>query len=325
MDNTIIQQGSFTSTGKAVTLNLRNGVDWIRVYNKTAMNGAATTAIGAEYFWQSGMGQGSCIEYRVSNAASATNLIKFNTTGGFTLFDDSVNVAGPMNTDVTAVSNAAIPVVSETVANGLAAGDIVRLTSITGATQLGGMDFTVGHNTLAAGTFSLDYMPQIVAGTVGNWQKINVTSIFYPKRRTITKAVSAGATTVITTSVTHAFTIGQQVRIAIPKAFGMEVEQTQCTITAINTAVGVNTFTVDLDTSAQPAFVFPLTGYAFTPAQVVPVGENTALALSGGLDILADATINVAQIGVILSAGVDSPAGLTGNEIFWMAGTSFKA
>ncbi len=325
MDNTIIQQGYFTSAGEAVTINLRNGVDWIRVYNTTVMGAAQIAAVGAEYYWQSGMGNGECIEYKKSDAANAANLITFNATGGFTFFDSSVNITGPLHTDVTAVSAAATPVVTATAANGLSAGDIVRLTSITGATQLGGIDFTVGHTAaITANTFPLDYMPQIVAGTTGNWQRIDVVSAFYPKRRTITKAVSAGATTVITTSVTHGFTVGQQLRITIPKACGMEVAATQCTVIAVNTAVAVNTFTVDLDTSTQPAFAFPLTGFAFTPAQAVPVGENTAAALNAGVNILEDATVDYGSIGVTLAAGANSPAGLTGNVIFWMAGTSFS-
>jgi len=52
--DTIIEQGRFVSTGADVTLNLRQGVDWIRVYNTTALaQGAADLAY--EFYWQRGM------------------------------------------------------------------------------------------------------------------------------------------------------------------------------------------------------------------------------------------------------------------------------
>ena len=43
MDNTIIQQGMFTSTGSSVTVNLRSDVDWMMVYNTTEAAASQTT------------------------------------------------------------------------------------------------------------------------------------------------------------------------------------------------------------------------------------------------------------------------------------------
>ena len=326
MDNTIIQQGRFTSNGSTKTIQIRSDVDWMRVYNITQAAAAQTNAIGVEYYWQRGFPAGAMWEYKKSNAANATNLSVYATTGGFTLVDTSLSPLGPLNATVTAVSNAAIPVVSNSGTNGLVAGDVVRLTNIAGAQQLGGMDFTVGYNTLTGGTFSLDYMAQIVAGTTGSWRKINWQSLFYPRRRFVTKITQA-AQAVVTMSVTHGYQIGQVVRMVVPEAFGMvEMNGLQGTIVAIDTTTTTgNSITLNIDSSAFTAFAFPLTGAVpFTYAEVVPVGEDTADALAQGQDILSDATVNTGYIGMSMAAGANSPAGSNADVIYWVAGKSFS-
>lgn len=340
MDLTIIQQGRFISTGATVYIPLRSGVDWMDVYNYTVMTGAQVAAIGAQYYWQRGMANDTGIEYLKAGAGVAgANLIVAMATGGFTYYDSTLNATGALHTDVTAVSAAAIPVVTETAVNGLSAGDVIRLTNIDGAAQISGMDFTVGYSTLTAGTFSLEYMPQIVAGTTGNWQLINAESPFYPRRRRIT-AIAAGVlpgTCVIRTSVTHGYTVGQKVRISVPAGntiaptFGMVLPPTQATVLAINTgtAWNQNTITVDIDITGLAPFVFPLTAASpFTPAEVVPMGEDTGYALSQGQDILADSTIDQSTMGMVLKAGANSPAGTVNNNIgdviYWKAGKSFN-
>ncbi len=327
MDNTIIQQGSFTSSGNNISLALRSGVDWIETYNYTQALAVQVAAVGVKFRWQVGMPADSAFETTKGALGAAGEFVV--TTGGFTLVDTDLSPLGALNADVTAISNAAIPVVTETVANGLTAGDVIRLTNIAGGAQISGMDFTVGYSTLTAGTFSLEYMPQMVAATTGNWQKVNLGSFgspFYPARRYIT-AVSNAAQAVIRLSVTHRFVVGQKVRISIPSAYGMTLAPTIASIVAVNTATAAagNTITVDLDTTGLAPFVFPLTAAApFTPAQVVPVGEDTAVALAAGTNILSDATVNNNYIGVRLAAGVDSPAGQANDVIYWRAGKSFS-
>lgn len=326
MENTIIQQGSFTSTGSAQTLQIRSDLDWIKVYNTTIAAGAQTTAIGVEYMWLRGFPQGAMWEYKKSNAANAANLSVYATTGGFTLIDSTSNPVGTLNATITAVSNAAIPVVTCNANHNLSAGDVVRLINVAGGQQLGGMDFTVGHNTLTNQTFSLDYMAQIVAGTTGSWRKISYDPIFCPRRRSITKITQA-AQAVVTMSVTHGYTVGQKVRFVIPAAFGMtELNGLAGTITAIDTtATTGNSITVDINTTTFTPFAFPLTADApFTPAEVVPFGENTATAISAGVNVLGDSTINTGYIGIQLAAGANSPAGQLNDVIYWVAGKSFS-
>ena len=71
--DTLIQQGRFISAQVPVTIPLRSGVDWMKVYNKTVAAAAQTTAVGVEYYWQRGFGQGEGWEYLKSNAADAAN------------------------------------------------------------------------------------------------------------------------------------------------------------------------------------------------------------------------------------------------------------
>lgn len=321
MSGTIIQQGRFTSAGEAVELQIRSDVDWMKVINYTvADDDTQTTAVGVEYYWQRGMPADGGIEYKKSNAANAAQLTTALSSGGFTLLDTSGSPLGALNSTITAVSNAAIPVVTNTGVNGLVAGDVVRLTNIAGAQQLGGIDFTVGVNTLTNTTFSLDYMSQIVAGTTGSWRKINFQPQFYPRHRTIT-SISQAASAVIVMSVTHGFTVGQKVRLKVPEACGMvEINNREATILAVNTTT--NSITVDIDSTAFTPFAFPVTtAVPFTQPLVVPIGEAASEAYANLLD---DATNNVSFLGMKLAAGADSPAGSASDVIYWVAGKSFS-
>ncbi len=326
MDNTIMQQGRFTSTGSAVTLQLRADTDWLAVYNITQGAASQTTAVAVKHYWQRGFPAGAKWSTFKSNAVNAANLEQYLTSSGFTLVDSSVQTPGTLNATITAISNASIPVVSNSGTNGLSAGDVVRLINVTSAQQLGGMDFTVGYNTLTSGTFSLDYMAQIVAGTTGSWRKINYDPIFYPRRRFITKITQA-ASAVVTMSVTHGYKVGQVVRMIVPAAFGMvEMDGLQATITAIDTTTTTgNTITIDVDSSAFTAFAFPLSAAVpFTFAEVVPMGEDTSDALASGVDILSDATLNTGYIGMKLAGGTNNPAGAASDVIYWVSGKSFS-
>lgn len=332
MDNTILLQGRFTSTGTAVTIPLRSGVDWMKTINYTVSAAPQTTAIGQSFYWQAGMDQGTGFEHLKAGSSVAGANLDVITTTGFTLVDSSVDQQGNPNNTVTAVSTASVPVVTNSGTNGLTPGQIVRLSNIAGAPQLGGIDFTVGSSTNGTTTFSLAYMPQLsVAGTTGSWTLIKYDPIFYPRRRYITKITQASQA-VVTLSVTHGYKVGQVVRVMVPKVFGMQqINNLHATIVAINTATTEgtgNTITLNINSSAFSAFTFPtaasLGGGAFTPAQIVPVGEDTPYALSQQVDILSDRTTNTGFIGMQLAAGANGPAGQANDVIYWVAGKSFS-
>jgi hypothetical protein len=327
-DNTIIQQGSFTSTGAAVNIPLRSGVDWMKVYNTTVAAASQTTAIGVEYYWQAGFPAGYAWEYKKAGSGVAgANLVTYNSSGGFTYYDSSLVSYGAINATVTAVSDASIPVVSNSGTNGLSAGQVVRLFNIGVAKALSGMDFTVGLNTLTSGTFSLDFMDDLeVAGTTGSWMLVNSNPLYYPRRRFV-GGMLADTTTLISLTVRHDYQVGQKVRLSVSDAYGAwsALNGVECTIISIANTGLSNYIEVDVDSSNYGTWLTPVAaGYPFTPAQVVPVGENTALAISEGLNILSDATVNTSEIGMTLGAGANGPAGQNNDVIFWVAGKSFS-
>lgn len=325
MDLTILQQGRFTSTGANTTIQLRSDLDWMQTYNYTQIAGASGSGQVVQAYWQRGLAAGYAFTWSLT-ASTLALVPTIVASGGFTLVDSSLQSPGLLVSTITAISNASIPVVTNTGTNGLIAGNVVRLINVAGAQQLGGIDFTVGYNTLSTTTFSLDYMAQIVAGTTGSWRQINFDPIFYPRRRTITK-ISNASQAVVTLSVTHGFTVGQAVRFAVPSAFGMtQISGLQGTIVAVNTATtNGNTVTVNIDSTNFSTFAWPLTSsLAFTPAELIPVGEDSAEALALAVNPLGDATVNQGYIGMILGGGSAGPAGSSSDVIYWTAGKSFS-
>lgn len=317
--------GTFTSTGANQVLYFPSSVNKITVRNLTVASNNQTTALAGEFFWQSTMVNGSMFSYFKSNAAAAANLFQYSATGGFTLVNTAFQAPGALNSTITAISNASIPVVTNTGTNGLLPGNVVRLINVAGAQQLGATDFTVGYNTLSTTTFSLDYMTAIVAGTTGSWRVIPYDPIFYPTRRTIT-SISLAAQAVVTLSVTHGYQVGQSVRFRNPDsaAMGMpEIDTLLGTIVAINTTTtSGNTITVNINTSAFTAYAWPVSAFgAFTPGEVIPVGEDTAEALIANVNILSDATVNQGYIGLILTGGATGPAGQSADVLHWEAET----
>lgn len=319
MDGSIIQSGSFTSDGNVKLLDIRSDLDLMEVFNFTQMATQQTPGRGVKFNWQRGFADGTALE--VTKADGADTLQgEVITSGGFTLLDTSVQTPGALITDVTAVSGTTPPVVTTTGSHGLSAGDVVRMIDVNGAQQLGGFEFTVGNSTLTATTFSLDFMATIVAGTTGSFRKIPFQPQFFPRKRQIT-AITQATSAVITMSVVHGFTAGQAVRLKVSSAYGMvEIDNLVGNITAVNSTT--NTITVDVNSSAFTAFSFPLSaGVPFVVAEVVPIGQTANGTFANTLD---DATDNVSFIGMELGAGIDGPAGSSGDEIFWAAGKSFS-
>ena len=326
MNGTIIQQGRFLGTGGIIELQVRSDIDWMSIINYTLAGLAAIPPVGVEFYWQRGMEAGTGIEYKKDGVGTTPDLIVTMLTGGFTLLDTSGSPLTPINNTVTDVSNAAIPVVTNTGVNGLVAGEVVRMTNVLGAQQLGGFDFTVGHGTLSDTEFSLDYMSQVVAAaaTTGGFRRIRFDPQFYPRRRFAT-SITQASSAVITMSVTHGFTPGQAVRLVVPAGYGMiEMNSLIGNITAVSDVndITLNTITVDIDSTAFTPFAWPLTAAVpFTPALVVPLGETANETFANDL---SDATDNQSFIGMELGPGVDGPAGSSGNQIYWRAGKSFS-
>ena len=327
MDNTIIQQGSFTADGNAKYIVLRSDVDWISVLNLT--EAAATTQDhGFRYYWQRVMTQGrGFVEYHP--AADHTMAIdQIAADAGFTLIDTSDTAPGA-NRAITATGNGVAPQIDAANTGGLAAGSIVRLNNVTGAAgasvaSLCGWDFEI-TNINPGVSFDMAYnmanAPGL-AGTAGFYRHIPYDPIFYPRFRYIVN-ITAADPAVITTSVQHGYTVGQKFRVNLPDAnFGMtEINKLEATVTAVT----ASTITTDIDSTGFAAFAFALPAdVPFTMPTVNPIGIDTGTALLGAVDLLADATRNTAYIGIRLHPGVLSPAGSNNDVIKWVACKSFS-
>lgn len=342
---TIIQQGRFTSDGSAKTLSIRSDVDWMRVYNYTQMLADAADT-GYEFYWQRGLADGYGFEYQSNATNNAIDLVAL-TTGGFTLIDSS-GTTQPARVALTGLT-AANPAVITSAAHGLSVGDVVRFTSLDNQDQLSGLDFSVtavgGVNQFTVGNIN---MANSTASTAGFWRKIDFDPLYYPRRRYVTyvsQSATAGRAKIYF-SVAHGFTVGQEVRLSFKGSVWEEFQQLDnriATIVAVNEARAgnepnnggtANNIVVDVDVSALGNWnvfgdnndqAYPDDAdVPFTPAQVVPVGEDTAQALSSSVDILGDATYNTGYLGMRLAAGQDSPAGQANDVIYWTAGKAFS-
>ena len=327
--------GTFVADGLDKFIALPSGVDFMKVENET-VSYAAGAGTGAEFFWRRGMADGRGTIYTKTAVTGALAVSQIAAGAGFYLINTTINVPGASRV-VTSINGANPPVVTAANTTGLVDGStIVRIFNVAGGLQLGGIDFTVGVVNAGA-DFELKYMAPIVAAAgPGTYRIIPFNPYFYPSTRYITKIISNpldATETIVTLSVTHSYTVGQVVRLKIPRvtalAFGMtELNDVQATIVAIgdpDADATTNTITIDVDSSGFTAFAWPLTADPlFTPAQVIPMGENTAKALSLGANILGDATENQAQFGMLLKAGTLSPAGAVDNVISWQAFKSFN-
>lgn len=317
-EQNVLQVGSFTADGNSKILNIRQDVDRLVIFNETEA-AASNSGHGFRYEWVRSMGTSGKLSVEYHPAADHTCAIDM-LTSGITLINTTDEAIGDRDATVSAISNAAIPVVTNTSTSTLSAGDIVRFQSVTGALQLQGYDFTIGNSTFSGTTFSLDYMAQIVAGTSGAFRKINYDYLMYPRRRYISKITKA-TSAVVTMTVTHGYTVGQEVRVNVPSDFGMaEINGLAGIVTAISTAN--NTITLDIDSSGFSTFAFPVTADSpFSPAEILPIGESGASHDGVTYD---DAKYNTGYLGVKLAAGVKAPAGSSSDVIHYQAYKAFN-
>lgn len=385
MDGTIIGQGSFVanSTGlanpnvgvasvsnsNATIIQIPSGADWVSVrnYTKTGANGSsaayfngtANAVIGIEFYWQRGMAPGTGIAKYKSNAAATLNADTL-VSGGFTLYDPSGQSNGALPllgaaVAVSAVTNATRPVVTHTADSSVVVGSVVRLSN-TAQTDVNGIDMVVGTVTSST-SFTLLFAGNALAtapgaiGGAGFYRVVNVSELFYPRRRfvtNITQAVNAN----VSTSIAHGYTPGQELRFNIPSVSGMIQLNPQplnnyypassSIPVIVVTVVDDYNFTINIDTTGYTAFTWPT--IAQQPSSfplVAPVGEDTATSLSStgnqvpsingqqifntNTGILADSTVNTGFLGMVLGAGGNGLALTTpilgpSGSISWSAG-----
>lgn len=306
--------GSFVSAGTALNISIPSGYSEFSLVNVSDVGDTGATTQVMRAYGTSAMPAGSAYYNTKTSGAATLALEAMTTTGGFTFVTDSGNQTPEAALAVTSATNAAPPVLTMTSSTGnVATGDIVRYYGASGQYNIAGMDFTAG--TVVSNTsIALAYMvaPGAV-GSGGSVRRIPFDSRFYPRARYIT-AITKATSAVITMSVTHGFTVGQDVRILVPAAFGMtQINNLLGTITAVNTST--NTITVNIDSSGFTTFAFPSSATAaagVTFAQVVPVGEAPITPYNNLLD---DATHNVSFSGVQVGTTVQT----SGKTYQWFA------
>jgi hypothetical protein len=378
MDGTILGQGSFVVPSTIVNqvIAIPSGVDWMNVYNYTQYGaiGTPTANTGLKYYWQRGMAPGTGI---VEYGASTFQTLSADTlaSGGFTLYDPSGQTSGALPflgvpEATSAITNVTRPVVSTSSTAGVSVGSIVRIWSPVVASggevigSLGGVDFSVGAVT-ANTSFELTgnagaALANAVGSTTGTglYAVVNYSPLFYPRNRVITnitKAVNA----VVSTSVPHGMTPGQEIRFNIPYTSGMTQLNPQLNNNGFpqgnsSNAIVISvtddwSFVININTLNYTTFTFPTVAQgATTLPQMIPFGEDTATSLSvlgsqvpmaAGLQIyntntglLADSTVNTGVLGMILGTGglgtkvgaaISGPAGsVAGDVMYWTTGKS---
>jgi len=328
-EDTLIQQGDFTSDGTDKIIALRSDVDWVEVINLTNIAGATQWA-GVRWYWQREMTQDDAtVEYHVaadqtislSTAAAGYNGATYR---GISLIDSSNPYS--FTAAITNSTDATQPVYDTGDTNRLVDGSIVRVYS-TAHWGVNGLDFSVDTITLDT-SFRLANALQQAQGVVsgaGTWKYVAPNAFTYnmwnPKKRVIGNITQANPG-VVTTLVDHEFDDYQQIRLKIPTIGGMTaLDDVVVEITRIN----ASTFSIGIDTTGYTAFNFPLPADAqATNSQAIPMGWT-----AGGAN-LAEAQANIGYIGMILGTSSDagvalgSPGGTTGDVIKWRAGKSFR-
>ena len=318
MDGTILSVGTFTQPATAVaqTIQIPSNLDYLNLYNYTQMAAGTSDNYGVGY-WQRGMGTTGLYQTCAGVAAAFA-------ANSFVLYDPSITT--PIGPVAITNINAGTGVVLTGVTTGLAVGSVIRLSnlSVAAAQQYGGIDFSVTAIDAGVSFTIVPLTPSAAIDACTGYYRIIPQGLFYPRKRIISN-ISSAAQAVVTTTVDHGYAVSQQVRFIIPSvtAIGFGITQlnaVQATIIAIGSST---TFTINIDTTGMGAFSFPVgAAVPFTPAEVIPFGDDSATALAQvpALNSLQDSVNNTGYLGMTLSAGATSPAGEADDVIYWVAG-----
>jgi len=308
---TLLQQGEFTSDGTIQEIELPGAADYFVARNITQAGTTQTPGRGIEFEWVKSDNFADASQIRTFKSDGADTLERtVDTSGGFTYYEAlPAQEAAVTGTAITAASPA---VVSMT--NSFSDGDRVALYGTTGMRQIAGMDFTI--SSVSGAAFTLLGLP--AAGFAAPATAVIARRI--PKRKDVlpsasfVTAISQASQAVVTTSVAHDYVVGQLLHLSVPSSFGMsEADQK----TAKVVAVATYSVTLDLDSAAFTAFAFPADGLVPTTrlfASIAPAGQRNEY--------------NVTEVPfrsgnfvpfISLPAGINSPAGSSGDVISWQA------
>lgn len=310
MPFTIIDGGTFTSTGVGEKINLPADADRFVTINHTQSATTQSTGRMIEAEWRKNVtAQGYARRTGKLNSANTTE-VTVVTSGGFTYVTEpplpEAEITG------TTITKASAAVCSAT--NTYSDGDRVRIYDPTGMLQIGGMEFTISSTSGSAFTLlGLDSSGFTTAATAFKVRRVSNDPAVAPEFLYVTKITKANPC-VITVSTAHNYQVGQMIHMSVPSSFGMtEIDQMDLKITA----VGTYTITVDLDSSGFSTFSFP-------ESTASPTARLFATLSPAGSRNIYDVTNVPFRTGqfypyMYLAAGAQSPAGSSGDVIEWIA------
>ncbi len=315
-DNTIIQQGRFTSEGETVILDIRSDTDWMEVINETQFATTQTPGRGVQFKWQRGIAPDTAFRFGKEDASNIL-AAAFNTSGGFTRIPANIG-EGPLITGTT-ITKAGPPVC--TAANhGFSNGELVLFTNLTNMVQIAVTLFSVGNVT--TNTFELTYFNTNTANFTAEtaYEVRSFPDFAFTPASNWISAITKGSTTQaqLTAQAAHLNQdVGGVMKFNVSDVFGMtEINGLQGEILAFDSAT--NTYTVDIDSTSFTDFAYPAAAaFPFTAPSVVGVG---GVSTSGSPNVVE----NLDFIGMKLASGAQSPAGSSGDVIYWKAGKSFS-
>lgn len=320
MPFTLLAQGSFTSTGSAVNIDLPGEADYFVARNLTNAGSQANPGEGVMFEWFRGLtDDNEAIETKKLNSSDTTEVVEI-TSGGFkyvtSLPAPEAEVTG------TAITNANPAVVTSN-SHGYSDDDIIRLYGTTGMRQIAGMDFQISSTSANNYTLlGLDASGFAASATALNSRRIPAELGVAPRFLYITN-ISQAAEAEVTVTREHNFQVGQVVEFNVPKDNSMvemnglkgEVQSA----TGTNSPAGSSTykFTVDIDSTGFTAFDFPADSEVPTArlfATVQPEGQRGTYDVTN-VPYRSDPFLPYMH----LPAGADSPAGNNNDEIVWQA------
>lgn len=340
MPFTILDGGSFTSTGVAVRINLPSSADYFKTWNVTQTAASNPNTVIAGQWFGSKFGAGASAAGLGIQTVKTTSLLdsNFGAGLGFTYVVTSPNVGAQASSAITAITNANPAVVSQT--NTYSEGDFLRIYNTTGMLQAGGIVAQI--SSVSGSGYTLLGLPATsangfaAAATNGNTRRISKFEAVDPQYLYVT-GISQAASAVVSVSIDPApyYVVGNKIHLSVPSSFGMtQINQMTGTITAVNGvaasgAIGAYNLTVNIDSSAFTAFAFPASSSSPTAAlfaTLAPAGSQTSYNPLTGVQTGYEFVKTPFHTGqftpyMFLAAGAQSPAGANNDVINWM---SFK-
>lgn len=341
MPFTILDGGSFTSTGAGVRIPLPSSADYFRTWNITQMALTGSVCVGGEWFGSKfGAGASPANDgLRWRKAGTSAILIDTFATAtasdGFTYVTTNPVVEAQAPNAITAISAANPAVVTQT--NTYSAGDLVRIYNTTGDLTIAGMVFQI--STVSGAGYTLLGLANIAgnglaAATAGNTRRISKYAAVEPEFLYITN-ISQATQMVVSVSIDPAnyYVVGNKVHLSVPSSFGMtQANQLTGTILAINAVaasgnIGAYNMTLDIDSSAFTAFAFPASALSPTTAlfaTLAPAGSKTAFNPVTLVQTGYEFNLTPFHTGqftpyMFVAGGAASPAGANNDIINWMS------